>query len=471
MEIKKTTFDDKINKKFFIDLIGLEGINQLPKEFLEYKGYSSSFNGIFPLKGYSNKKTVIFHNEDIYFRFNLFQQLEYYFQIGLYGNFYINFQLLRDCKRKERIERIAYFLSFLFPNDYSNFETFFEERIKPKISDKLECWPSIINEIINYFEENIFKKNVDSKITASAQKNEKIELKNELYLFNQVNEKKFIFIFDNILIEEENNIVENIIKECSTSNFIFFIIYSLKNEFTSKQFIKYVNKPYDVFYPFSLYFANIKNFEAISPQYNEEIESKIFNKSNIDDEILVYDLIRIFNFSSIFVDSINSDGNYKSLGFLSKYIQYLNINFDNKNKKIINISFKNKKIEKEFKDMYDKTMTQIKTKNEILFNNINGQRDGFDIEKIIISNIISKGKEGFNILEARSIFGLKDLNKKEKVNYKISNFILTQKSSCGEMFDVACKIIKENKQYAKLGQITSIKTEEEKKNCLLKKLE
>ena len=284
LEIKKTTFDDKINKKFFIDLIGLEGINQLPKEFLEYKGYSSSFNGIFPLKGYSNKKTVIFHNEDIYFRFNLFQQLEYYFQIGLYGNFYINFQLLRDCKRKERIERIAYFLSFLFPNDYSNFETFFGERIKPKISDKLECWPSIINEIINYFEENIFiEKNVDSKITASAQKNEKIELKNELYLFNQVNEKKFIFIFDNILIEEENNIVENIIKECSTSNFIFFIIYSLKNDFTSKQFIRYVNKPYDLFYPFSLYFANIKNFEARSPQYNAEIKSKIFNKSNIDD--------------------------------------------------------------------------------------------------------------------------------------------------------------------------------------------
>ena len=471
LEIKTTTFDNKINKKFFIDLIGLKEINQLPKEFLEYKIYSSSFDDIFPLDENSNKKTVIFHNEDIYFRFNLFQQLEYYFQCGLYGNFYINFQLLRDCKRKERIERIAYFLSFLFPNDYSNFKTFFEERIKPKISDKLECWLSIINEIINYFIENIFiEKNADSKITASGQKNEKMDSKNNFYLFNKVNEKKFIFIFDNILKEEENNIVENIIKECSTSNFIFFIIYSLKNEFTSKQFIKYVNKPYDVFYPFSLYFANIKNFEAISPQYNEEIESKIFNKSNIDDEILVYDLIRIFNFRSIFVDSINSDGNYKSLGFLSKYIQYLNINFDNKNKKIINISFKNKNIEKEFKDMYDETMTQIKTKNEILFNNINGQRDGFDIEKIIISNIISKGKEGFNILEAKSIFGLKDLNKKEKVNYKISNFILTQKSSCGEMFDVACKIIKENKQYVKLGQITSIKTEEEKKKLSIEKI-
>ena len=40
-----------------------------------------------------NKKTIIFHNEDGYFRFNLLQQLDIYYDNGIFGNFYINFEI------------------------------------------------------------------------------------------------------------------------------------------------------------------------------------------------------------------------------------------------------------------------------------------------------------------------------------------------------------------------------------------
>ncbi len=104
-------------------------------------------------------------------------------------------------------------------------------------------------------------------------------------------------------------------------------------------------------------------------------------------------MIRIFNFKSIFVDSFNYNINSQSLEFLIRYIEYLNIQFDNKNKKIINIAFKNKNIEEVFKDRYIKILTTIIAKKNIKFNDIIGQRDGYDIERIIISEIISKKRE------------------------------------------------------------------------------
>lgn len=142
LEIKKKSIKSKTNEKFLINLLGLK--EKVPEEFSKYKKYSCSFNDIFSGKNHFNKKTIIFHNEDTYFRFNLFQRLELEYNWGLYGHFYINFKLLRDCKRYERLERIAYFLSFLFPKNYTNYKTFFEEKIKNKIKDKLDCWPAIL---------------------------------------------------------------------------------------------------------------------------------------------------------------------------------------------------------------------------------------------------------------------------------------------------------------------------------------
>ena len=195
LEKKKIFFNDKINDDFFIQLLGLNGINHLPNDFLAYKDYCSSFENIFSSHNLSNKKVIIFHNEDIYFRFNLFQQLEIKYKWGVFGNFYINFDLLRNSKRHERLERIAYFLSFLFPNDYPKFSTFFEEKIKYKISDNLDCWKEIIDEIINYFQNNIFNKKKEAEKSENIESSNKIKsLYDNIQLFNNV-EKKNLLLF------------------------------------------------------------------------------------------------------------------------------------------------------------------------------------------------------------------------------------------------------------------------------------
>ena len=348
LEIKNKNFTKKEKEEFFRALIGLEKVDNLPEEFHEYKMYCSSLNKLFSNRNLEHKRTIIFHNEDIYFRYNLFFELQRTYANGEFGNFYINFELLRDIKRHERLERIAYFLSFLFQKDYEKFINFFEDNIKYKISDDLNCWKEIIIEIIKYFENNIFtkEKEIEKEKLNEGDRNKKSNdnnsktLNEKVQLFNNVVNKKFIIVFDNILTKKEYDIVESIINDYHKDNFMFFIIYPLMNEFTGKKFIKYINKPYDSYSPFSLFFANIINFEMKSPKYKEKTDIKIFKDDKQNDEMIIYDLIRIFNFKSIFVDSKNRDINSKSLEFLVKYMKYLNIKFDNTNKKIINIHLK-----------------------------------------------------------------------------------------------------------------------------------
>ena len=465
--IKKKDFIEKENEEFFKDLIGSKQIGNLSKDYHKYKTYCSSLDKIFLKRNLANKRTIIFHNEDIYFRYNLLSELERTYAAREFGNFYINFELLRDIKRHERLERIAYFLSFLFPKDYEKFRNFFEENIKYKISDDLNCWKEIIIEIIDYFEKNIFKKekeklNEGDNNKKSNDNNNNKTLNENIQLFGDVNDKKFIIVFDNILTKEENEIIESIINDYNKDNFIFFTIYPLMNEFTENKFIEYINEPYDTHSPFSLFFANIIDFEKKSPKYEEKTDIKIFKDVKQNDEMIIYDLVRIFNFKSIFVDSINRDINSKSLEFLVKYMKYLNIKFDNTGKKIINIAFKNKFIENQFKTKYDDILTMIKTKNNLSFNNLIGQRDGFDLEKIMINEIIYSQKKEFGTLEVKSIFGLKQIEKEEKIDYQNSNFFIKQKSPTGEMFDFAFKIIQDKKQYLKIAQMTSKKTKDEK---------
>ena len=467
LEEKNKTFKEREKDKFFCELIGVKEINKLPKEFYDYKKYCSSLDGVLSMSNLTHKKKIIFHNEDIYFRYNLFYQLEINYNWGVLGNFYINFGLFRDCKRHVRLKRIAYFLSFLFPKNYPYFRNFFEEKIKCEVSDDLDCWKQIISEIKNYFENNIFKKN-ENEIKSSNVNSQ--NLNEELQLFNNVDNKKFIIIFDDILTSEENQIVESIIKEYSIKNFTFFIIYPLISEFTENKFIEYVNKPSNSHSPFSLYFANIIKFDEKSPKYEEKVDTNIFEDEKENDEIIIYDLIRIFNFKYIFVNSINSEINSKSLGFLVKYMKYLNINFDNIKKIIIDISFKNKNIEYQFREKYENILTLIKTKQNISLNNIFGQKDGYDLEKIIIYEIINSPKEKYETLEVQSIFGLKKMEKEKRVGYQNSNFFIKHNSSNAEMFDFAFKTIKDNKQYLKIIQVTSIKTKEEKEKLSLEKM-
>ena len=497
LEEKKKIAKERINDNFFNHLIQKDGLTELPKDFFKFEGYCSSLNDILPLGNPDNIKYIIFHNEDIYFRYNLFRSLYKYYNYGMYGNFYINFkQLNNSTKRHERLEKIVYFLSFLFPYDYPDFKKFFEEKIKYKISDDIYCWKEIISEIIDYFQENIFgkakeerksenqeikeipikikiqKKNKNLRVTRKSNKNDISDILSEkTNLFNDIENNKFIIIFDDITTNKENQVIENIINDCYNPNFIYFIIYPLENVFTVNKFIEYVNAPFDSFRPFSLKFANLINFETKSSNDNEKKVGTILKNYKNNDEQIFYDLIRIFNFKDIFYDSINSKINSKSLKFLTKYIDYLNIKFDNEEKKIADIAFKNQNVEEEFKERYDNILTLIKTKNNISFDNIIGQIDGFDLEKIIISEIIYNPKQNFEILKVKSIFGLRELMKKENIDYKNSNFFIKQKSSTGEMFDFAFKIIKNDKQYLKIAQATSVKTEDEKEKLSIEKIQ
>ena len=57
---------------------------------------------------------------------------------------------------------------------------------------------------------------------------------------------------------------------------------------------------------------------------------------------MIYDFIRIYHFKEIFVTSVNYEFKLESINFLKKYLLYLNIEFDNENRRIIDIDFKNK---------------------------------------------------------------------------------------------------------------------------------
>ena len=295
---------------------------------------------------------------------------------------------------------------------------------------------------------------------------------NEIDLFKNIDQKKFIIIFDNIQNEKENKIVEQIINKHSNSKFKFVICYPLVNQFTFRIFINSIFTPYDSFSPFSIYFDNLKD----NKQDNEEkqiMESNVIanlKKIKYDDEETFYDLLRIFNFKKLFVDSIDYDINSKSLIFLQDYIKYLNIKFDNKNKKIIDISFKNKNEENEFYQLYDGFSTEINMKNNLLFENISKQPEGINLEKIIILNIIEKNIEEFETLQLKSIFGLREIKKKEGINYESSNFFLKQTSLGGELFDFGFKIQKNLKQYLKLTQITFDKNFEDLNKLSIEKL-
>ena len=130
LNLKNMIFKERKNEKFFLNLIGLKEINNLPKEFSEYKTYCTSFDDIFSSYNKFHKKNIIFHNEDSYFRYDLFFQLEIQYNWGNFGNLYINFELFKKCKRYEQLEILLYFVSFLFPDNYEKLSEFFEKNIK-----------------------------------------------------------------------------------------------------------------------------------------------------------------------------------------------------------------------------------------------------------------------------------------------------------------------------------------------------
>ena len=452
--------NNKKSDKYFYSLAGLTD-----KEIAD--DHSSCFPSlsIFREKLDENSfknKIAIFHNEDKYFGLKFLKLLDNLYHLNNkgknFGYLYINFKLLKNISsRQERLEYFAYSLLSLFPYNYQYFEEFFEDNIKNLLSEKENCLVSIIKEILKYFKNEFVNKETSQR---------------KLYPSNKVNDKVLYIVFHNILDSEYNSIIESIILSSNNNfGFKFIAIYPLINVFTFEKFVDYLSERIYIT-EFSLYFINQKNNTSLIQQQgngnNQKI--KIFNE-NINDEQKIYDLIRIYHFKEIFVTSINYKSNLESINFLTNYYYNLNIQFDNKERKIIDIDFKNKTIKNKFDEKYKDALNYIKAKtNQNIFKDILGQRDGFDLEKIIISTVLNTIKN-FKTLEVQSIFSLRDLKKEKNMNYEFSSFYLKQRSLGGEIFDFGIKIkTSSNKQFLKLGQETFEKTEDELKKISKEKM-
>lgn len=468
---KKVVWTNKKEDEFFIKLSGLKNVENKFSLFNELDQQTSSLSEIFKKYDELQNRIVIFHNKDELFALNLFRILDYYYNWGLFGNLYINFEFLKSQNRQNRLDLFAYCLWSLFPINYKLFQEFFEDKIKNKLTDKITCIPLIIEEIIDYFKKKVFvneKKFTNENLANSNSSNpDNNILKLDTNLFSDIAEKKFFIIFDNVTDCSYKKLIDDITFKYGTNfYFKFIIIYPLVNQFTNEQFINYVVNPPDMYFPYDLYFANIKQYFFKDNEKEKKI--KIFNKEENNEE-LIYDLIRIFNFNEIFIKSSNAESNSNSLFFLTKYMNYLYIEFDNNNKKIIKILFKNKRIEDEFNNKYQDTLDIIKARTNYKFKDIIGQRDGYDLERIIISTIFNN-REDCEILELKSIFGLKEIKKNPKINYELSSFILKQKSLGAEAFDLGIKIKSSSKQFLKLYQSTSERTDEEKQKISIEKI-
>ena len=462
--------DSKRTDKYFYKLAGIE-VNQ---DELNYSSSSLSLSILFEKLNSLHDKIVIFHNKDKFFRLNFLKQFDNLYNVKNIGYMYINFELLKNIKsRKERLEYFAYCLLSLFPCDYTYFQEFFEDEVKNLLSEQESCLDLIIDAIMNYFEKNFFNKenyiNTDVKQIKSKSNFSGINMPYDKQLYC----KTHYIIFDNIVDYKYKNLIDSIIyKKDSNSHFKFIMIFPLINKYVFETFLDYIPEREELINS-SLYFVNLNNINSGRQQQSNENNQniKVFNE-DINNEEMIYDLIRIYNFNEIFITSRNYEINNQSINFLLKYLFCFNIEFDNDKRKILNIHFKNQSIKKIFDNKYQDVLNFIKLKtNENIFKDIAGQSDAYDLEKIIINTILNNNKKNYKTLELHSIFGLKDVKKEPKINYENCGFYLKQKSLGAEVFDFGIKIkTPTNKQYLKVIQETFDKTEPEREKIIKEKI-
>ena len=456
-----------LSDKFLIKLFGMNKNinNQLSKKDTNI---SSIFNNIINI----DIKTEIFHNDNDLFALELLSDFNYEYISGNYGYLYINFEFLKALPRKERLELFAYTLLSFFPKNYKLFEEFFEKNIKKNLTKNINCLPNVIKNIIKYFEDNIFnqkglKNNNESDNDIIITKNTNDIDNNNNYidydLFKNVQEAKFFFIFDNVISYEYYNILLEIINNYSLQrHFKFLIIIPLINEFTiNKCFNKFSSEKENFI------FANLCDLEdkdscEEKKKGNSLDASGIF--SNENEEEACYDLLRIQNFNKIYFESNTSN----SILFLKKYMKYLNLEFDNKNKKISKIGYKTKEIKTIFENKYLDALNYIKIKENHRFKGFKKRMDNLELEKLIISVVLSN--KNLIKLKLHSIFGLQNVQKQENIDYSINEFMLDQESIGGEAFDFAIKIIINGRNYLKIYQVTSYKSNNDLKKICLEKI-
>ena len=457
---------------------------------------------------------IMFHNDNDYIALETLSKFDHLYINRLDYYLYINFDIIKNLKRNKRLEYFAYCLLSFFPDKYNSFNKFFEEKIKSKLTSNFTCLPEIIKIIINYIEENILnEKSNTNDILQKEQKKllincfDSLKIKskqrNELYniICNFISNKdgegsiediittnkqnyekkdddsddskisvikakeKFVFIFDNVNNYEYFDLLENMIKNnIYSSCFKFLIIVPLNNDFSYNLFANFINCGNNI------YFANYNNIDKKDELYDQkaELDSSLF--SNDKCEEIFYNLLRIFNFQEIYGNE--DDKNKFPIISFRKFIKYFNIEFDNKKQKISKIVFKNKNIEEIFSQKYSDILNIIKLKENHKLPNIDKQMDYLELEKLIISIIISKKqKDDFMVeLFVHSIFGFKKIEIKKDIDYNSFNIMIKQRSKGGEVFDFAIKIKFRNKTYLKFYQITGFKSEEDLEKLIKEKI-
>ena len=435
--IKNFKVEEKKRDKYFFKLIGLDEFENKENIVTDNKIKLGSIDEL--IYGYKKleTETLIFHNENDYLPSDVISNFDYLYEIDNYRYAYIDFNILKNVNYKERLEYFFYCLLTLFSQDYTSFINFFENKIKNLITKNPECLYDIIPLIINYIKNNFLIKENGNNEKGS------IEFKEDVYYI----------IFNDVDNQDYYKIIKNIIDECELkNNFKFLVIFPLNNHLAYNKFFDFISNNHQIF------FANYKNFDEDEKYVKEKLVSSVYGEEK--KEKFLYDMLRIYNFEKIY-----NNNNYPIL-FLKDYIEYLNIKFDNTKQKISRIAFKNKSIQKYFDEKYQELLRYIKIKQEHKYKNIKKQQDHFDLEKLIISAIISD-KNNFKELKVNSIFGFQEIKKQANVNYKYINYIIQQECITAEVFDFGLKITIGDKTYLKLYQITSSKSEEDlEKLCL-----
>lgn len=438
--IKNFKAEEKKQDKYFFKLIGLDKFenkeNILTDNIIKLAAIDELIVGFKNLE----TETLIFHNENDFLPLNVISNFDILYEMNKYRYAYIDFNILKNVNHKERLEYFFYCLITLFSLEHSSFIDFFENQIENLLTKNYECLSVVIPLIIKYIKNNFLKKENGNNEKGS------IEFKKDVYYI----------IFNDVDNQDYYNIIKNIIDECDLkNNFKFLVIFPLNNNFACENFFDCISNNHQIF------FANYKNFNEDEQYIEEKLVENVYSEEK--KEKFLYDMLRIYNFEKIY-----NNNNYPVL-FLKDYIEYINIKFDNTKQKISKIAFKNKSIQKYFDDIYEKLLRYIKIKQEHKYKNIKKQQDHFDLEKLIISTIISD-KKNFKELKVNSIFGLQEIKKQANVNYKYINYIIQQECLTAEVFDFGLKITIQDKTYLKLYQVTSSKSEEDLERLCLERI-
>ena len=287
---------------------------------------------------------------------------------------------------------------------------------------------------------------------------ELIEINNNLY--NTRRRQKLFIILNNV--NSKYHTIIDFFKEefISKKNFNFFIFCDIDEGDNANLFFNLYKENKCQLY----YLKSSKSKEKIN---TSDIKKLFPNDNNIE---CFCDLIKLFNFH-YYAEYKKEKIKYEDIIFLKKYLKYINFVFKmneiDKKTRIEGIEFKSKEIKGEFLKQYKNYsfhfLNNAKNINEILGEN----EDGIFFEKAIVLDILTekisnnKNDLNFQILEIKSLFGLKLKKNIDYAKYINSNIIFYQRSKVAEIFDFGIIINGRNGKYMKLYQVSINKSKDD----------